>query len=130
MKGILQFQDDNGVHNDIKKLREIIARDSNYLKDNNYLDYSILLAIERIPKLNRSHVNISNVDERDREISGSTSDNILQMNENKKFMEAESRHKYKSKCGRYIYHISIIDYLTDFNFNKKLEHNFKVYVRQ
>ena len=53
VKGILQFRDDNGVHNDIKKLREIIARDSNYLKDINYLDYSILLAIEQIPKKDR-----------------------------------------------------------------------------
>ena len=43
---------------------------------------------------------------------------------------AEDRHKFYSKCGKYIYHISIIDYLTDFNFSKKFEHFFKVYVKR
>lgn len=31
------------------------------------------------------------------------------------------RHKFLSKCGRYIYHIGIIDYLQDYNFDKKVE---------
>lgn len=30
-------------------------------------------------------------------------------------------HKYKSQCGKYIYHISVIDYLQDFSFKKKAE---------
>ena len=37
-----------------------------------------------------------------------------------------SRHKFLSKCGRFIYHIGIIDYLQDFNMDKKLE-NFAKY---
>ena len=42
------------------------------------------------------------------------------------FGKAEERHKYYSQDGRYIYHIAIIDYLTDFNMNKVLENWFKV----
>jgi len=40
---------------------------------------------------------------------------------NERFKQAENRHKFESKCGRYIYHISIIDYLQDFNLDKKSE---------
>ena len=36
-----------------------------------------------------------------------------------------SRHKFLSTCGRYIYHIGIIDYLQDFNFDKKGENFLK-----
>ena len=36
-----------------------------------------------------------------------------------------SRHKFLSSCGRYIYHIGIIDYLQDFNVDKKLENLLK-----
>ena len=36
-----------------------------------------------------------------------------------------SRHKFLSRCGRYIYHIGIIDYLQDFNFDKKMENFLK-----
>lgn len=46
MKGILQFRDGSGILNDIKKIREILAKDSTFLKNNGYLDYSLLLAVE------------------------------------------------------------------------------------
>ena len=36
-----------------------------------------------------------------------------------------SRHKFLSVCGRYIYHIGIIDYLQDFNLDKKMENLLK-----
>lgn len=36
-----------------------------------------------------------------------------------------SRHKFLSVCGRYIYHIGIIDYLQDFNFDKRMENLLK-----
>jgi hypothetical protein len=49
------------------------------------------------------------------------------LNQNEEFMRAEGRHKFNSACGRYIYHVAIIDYLTTFNTAKKLESNFKIY---
>ena len=42
-----------------------------------------------------------------------------------KYRNAEDRHKFYSKCGRFIYHVAIIDYLTEFNFTKKVERFFK-----
>jgi len=41
-----------------------------------------------------------------------------------------SRHKFLSKSGRYIYHIGIIDYLQEFNFDKKLENRLKVFLNK
>ena len=38
---------------------------------------------------------------------------------------AELRHQFTSHCGRYKYHIAIIDYLCDYNIEKKLENWFK-----
>jgi hypothetical protein len=36
-----------------------------------------------------------------------------------------SRHKFLSSDGRYIYHIGLIDYLQDFNLDKKMENLLK-----
>jgi len=41
---------------------------------------------------------------------------------------SNSRHRYKSSCGKFIYHIAIIDYLQTFNFDKWMESRFKIYV--
>lgn len=40
------------------------------------------------------------------------------------------RHTFLSKSGKFIYHISIIDYLQDFNFEKKFENKFKVLINK
>lgn len=37
----------------------------------------------------------------------------------------ESRHTFMSDNGKYIYHLGIIDYLQDFNWDKYGEHKFK-----
>jgi len=39
-----------------------------------------------------------------------------------------TRHKYISQCGRYIYHMAIIDYLQAFDFEKQLENLLKVWI--
>ena len=39
--------------------------------------------------------------------------------------QGDNRHKFLSTCGRYIYHIGIIDYLQDYNFDKKVENLLK-----
>ena len=59
------------------------------------MDYSLLLAIERI--LPDSKV-------------------------------TSSRHMYYSRCGKYVYHLAIIDYLQTFDMSKKFESGFKQHV--
>ena len=39
-------------------------------------------------------------------------------NEQQSIQSEESPYKYRSSCGRFIYHLSIIDYLQDFNSDK------------
>jgi hypothetical protein len=46
-------------------------------------------------------------------------------NEQQSIQSEESPYKYRSSCGRFIYHLSIIDYLQDFNSDKQLENFFK-----
>jgi hypothetical protein len=41
---------------------------------------------------------------------------------------SNSRHKYYSSCGQYIYHLAIIDYLQSFNFEKWSESRFKIWI--
>jgi hypothetical protein len=43
-------------------------------------------------------------------------------------MVSHSRHRYYSSCGNYIYHVSLIDYLQAFNFDKWTESKFKIYI--
>ena len=62
------------------------------MKNMKFMDYSLLLAVERIN------------DPKER------SDNYL--NESQELIEARNRHRYFSTCGNYVYHVAIIDYLT------------------
>jgi hypothetical protein len=40
-----------------------------------------------------------------------------------------NRHRYYSTCGNYVYHIAIIDLLTEFNFMKWIESFYKVTIK-
>ena len=42
----------------------------------------------------------------------------------------KTRHTFLSESGRYIYHIAIIDYLQDYNLEKKLENRLKVFINK
>ena len=55
---------------------------------------------------------------------------MIPFKENGDFVNATKRHQYESKCGRYVYHIAIIDFLTQFNFAKKAERWFKINVKR
>jgi len=70
------------------------------------MDYSLLLAVERI--------------------TDSKAKAESDLNESQELIEARNRHRYFSTCGNYVYHIAIIDYLTQFNFNKRVESFYKV----
>lgn len=50
----------------------------------------------------------------------------------KKFNEQglKTRHRFISKCGKYIYHLGIIDYLQAYDTGKWAENFFKVWIKQ
>ena len=45
------------------------------------------------------------------------------------FLNALQRHKTVSKCGKYTYHLAIIDYLCHYNYEKKGENFLKTFFR-
>jgi hypothetical protein len=65
------------------------------------LDYSLLLAVETLDDKEEASKNLDGID----------------------------RHRYLSTCGRYCYHISIIDYLTQFDFAKRVESFYKTTIK-
>jgi hypothetical protein len=106
-QGLIQFRP-----NEIPGLSHTIDKDSMFLQSLSLLDYSLLLAVEQVKKESRSGINNSF---------------------NKTFTSwqksATSRNQFKSSCGNYIYHVSVIDFLTMFNFEKRMESFYKVYVK-
>ena len=100
------------------------------------MDYSVLLAIEyqdneHTPKQIRKIMNdkaevqalLSSAG--DTQIKKSMS-HYFKAKPNAKWKNSRRRHKFYSSCGRFIYHVSIIDYLTNFNFNKQVESQYKI----
>ena len=117
------------------QIREILKRDAKFLKEKNLLDYSVLLGVEvvndagkkaddivseAVKKLDQKKENdrLTVIREQsDPLTSQKTVDEIRSTN----LERAELRHQFTSKCGKYIYHIAVIDYLCDYNLDKKLE---------
>ena len=62
------------------------------MKNMKFMDYSLLLAVERIK-------DVKDRVEKD-------------LDESQELEEARNRHIFFSTCGNYVYHIAIIDYLT------------------
>ena len=44
------------------------------------------------------------------------------------FEQKSNRHMFLSASGRFVYHLGIIDYLQNFNFEKVMENRFKTMV--
>jgi hypothetical protein len=96
-QSLLQFRQE-----DIDEIMKHLELDAKMLRDNNIMDYSLLLAIEKHPE-SREHANTLKMT--------TTSDFIDDISpENIRKHEALP-HKWVSRGGRYIYHIAIIDYL-------------------
>jgi len=96
------------------------------------LDYSLLLAVEKVrSKEKKQEIRMSlNPDNetfnwRDTAEFGSPFTTEVK----NRMQQAKDRHRFFSTCGRYVYHISIIDYLCDFGFAKKFESFYKVHIR-
>lgn len=101
------------------------------------MDYSLLLAIEQNPYY-QEHKSVarkirSTVDGKGGNLSPGDATPKSQHAEERKYEDLVdpkdqfkgSRHMYLSADLRHIYHIAIIDYLQDYNFDKKLENALK-----
>jgi len=92
--------------------------DAKLLRDNNIMDYSLLLAIERNPDYKDSGATFKG-----HATEGTFIGDDMSPEQRKKHEALP--HKWVSRGGRYIYHIAIIDYLQDYNFDKKAENFYK-----
>ena len=107
-KSLLRFS-----ANDRRRIVKAMERDVKMLKKFNMMDYSLLFCIQNNPRyqeLKEAGTPVAEINER---VQGEFEGN---------------RHSFISECGRYIYRVSIIDYLQDYNTSKKLEYFGKVYV--
>lgn len=117
---------------DQKEIMENLERDSKILMGNNIMDYSLLLAVEKNPEY---HDLVSNNPLHKATIMTTTEGGFSFGEEDPVMMDMRRRitklpHRYLSKGGRYIYHIAIIDYLQDFNLDKKLESALKTVINK
>ena len=78
-----------------KELLTIMKNDTSFLAENNLIDYSVLLAIE-----------------------------VVSPND-KEILPSHNKRTFRSRCGNYIYHLCIIDYLQPFTVYKRFEIVFK-----
>ena len=112
VQGLIQFRP-----NEIPGLCQTIDKDSMFLQSLSLLDYSLLLAVEQVKKESRP---------KGRGLNSS-------LNYSRPFSSWQksdtSRNQFKSSCGNYIYHVSVIDFLTMFNFEKRMESFYKVFVK-
>jgi hypothetical protein len=92
-----------------------MEEDTSLLREANIMDYSLYLAIEKGPDFVTKKSTIGrNTDF----ISEDAPSEMI-----KSFTLPP--YKYLSFGGQYIYHIAIIDYLQDYNFDKKVENFYK-----
>jgi len=131
-------------------IMEIIEKDVGILRKQNIMDYSLLLAVENnqlyvgkqgsstkessgrgagsvtsldTPKFNQLSEPTQPENNRDK-MSSMKSSPQMGYNRNVAFFDP-TRHRFISNSGEYIYHIAIIDYLQEYNFDKKSEHIIK-----
>lgn len=119
---------------DARNIMNTIRKDVPILKNGNIMDYSLLLAIEENPhfrqhaatvrRLTKNSNSSGNTDLTPKSQLGSQSpinqsESNLE-NPHKKF--EKNRHMFLSSNLQFIYHLAIIDYLQDYNFDKKSEH--------
>lgn len=108
MPGLIQFDP-----NDKKKIDQIVESDTRFLQALGLLDYSLLLAVEKLNKKEQA--------------SEAAKEDILRGGEQKDEEDmvqslsdqAKERHRFFSTCGNYVYHIAIIDYLTEFSIQNR-----------
>mmetsp|Transcript_30864 Transcript_30864/g.30358 ORF Transcript_30864/g.30358 Transcript_30864/m.30358 type:complete len:178 (-) Transcript_30864:181-714(-) len=121
---------------DRERLYSVMTKDAMFLRDHNLMDYSFLFAVERVNQTdkNKNKRNSS---------KNMWASKCFNLESSRQFEIAESRvwksgfimssmlktrHQYYSSNGKYIYHIAIIDYLQEFDLNKRLESFTKIHI--
>ena len=117
-KMILRFREEDQV-----EIMRNIERDAEILRQHNIMDYSLLFAIEKNPQYVKLKGPISKTT-----TSVLSLDNDLSIELTSKF--EKTRHTFLSKGGKFIYHLAIIDYLQDFNLEKRLENMLKTVINK
>ena len=112
---------------DRKLILHTMRKDSNLLHTYNMMDYSLLLCIQDNPAYQECKIDLLRQLGNQSVASMSTANSefnktLLNMVE-QKFIG--NRHLFLSACGKYMYHIGIIDYLQDYNLDKKIENFLK-----
>lgn len=115
-KILLRFRD-----HDKREILDMLERDSEMLRRHNLMDYSLLFAIEKNEAYTRLRGTIS---KNSKMTLTATEDEMM----HKTFKK--TRHTFLSKCGKFIYHLAIIDYLQDFNMDKRLENMIKTFINK
>lgn len=116
----------------------MIEVDTKLMCDFKLMDYSLLFAIEKIPRALRKRFSTKisrNYDFLETSSTGQFSDKQSKSGLQSEFSQTASsvsslqnRHRYISSCGKYIYHLALIDYLQEFNFEKRGESKLKIWV--
>lgn len=94
------------------------------------MDYSMLFAIEKVAIQDYEKVENSNEPELEivNEIEFEDNFDRIDFEKHGNSVISKGRHMYHSSCGNFIYHLAIIDYLQEFNFEKWSESKFKIWV--
>lgn len=119
VQGLIQFRP-----NEIPGLCQTIDKDSMFLQSLSLLDYSLLLAVEQVKESRPKKGSSSSRNSSRGGINNSFSRPFSSWQKSD-----TSRNQFKSSCGNYIYHVSVIDFLTMFNFEKKMESFYKVFIK-
>lgn len=136
MKGADKFVNFNS--RDQAEIVRQMKRDSEFLMSKNIMDYSLLFAVEYNPKSRRiteaSHLRHQAKSMKE---TGHLTTNLASPSMERTLSSPaqaslrlpskfeKTRHKFLSDNEDFIYHLSIIDYLQDFNTDKILENHFK-----
>lgn len=86
------------------------------------MDYSLLFAIEKNPTYSKFKGTLSKT------TLSTNSDEEISKELHKNF--EKTRHTFLSRSGKFIYHLAIIDYLQDFNLDKKMESALKTVINK
>lgn len=125
--------------NDRTRIIEMIEKDVHVLKKHKIMDYSLLLAVEKSQIFNKNNRETADTGDNSTKsevtpklkhlLSGTSKNDKRTTAESYKLLAGKvssffvpSRHRFLSYSGEYIYHIAIIDYLQEYNLDKKGEH--------
>lgn len=119
---------------DRHQILRTMRKDVRIMENYNLMDYSLLMCIQENP----DYVPVVR-EFRDANRTSTNSDMTMRSSNARRISVASdsgemsalktrfqgNRHKFLSRCGRYIYHIGIIDYLQDYHIEKKFENFLK-----